>query len=226
MSASAGPTRLVIVSEDGLYRDLLAHTLAQMSGLQVIGVLAGAREALLAVPALGADVVLLDTPLGGAVDGVQLALALRQWRPALGIVLLGARADLSGVPVLAPENLPGWVYLVKGSVPDLGTLERAIQQADDGLVALDGGVLPQLAARRPEALAELSGRERELLALIASGLANAAISRRFRLADKTIENMVSTLYQRLDIHRLRDAFHPRVAATLLYLRVSAGRPRS
>ncbi len=212
------PIRLAVVSADGLYRDLLAAALATLPGLQVLGVLASADDALAAIGQLRADVAVLDDPLPGPLDGTQLGLTLRQRRPGLGIVLLSDRAHPTDVAALAPEDRAGWAHLGKSAVGDLQTLHRAIRGAAEHLLLVDTEALPGPATALPEAIAQLSPRDRQLLALIAQGFSNSAIARQFHLAEKTVENQVSLLYQRLGLQRGHSDLHPRVGAALLYLR--------
>ncbi len=222
-SARCGrPIRLVLVSEDGLYRELLSGALARLPELEVVGALAGGREAMAAAPGLAPDVAVVDTPPGDPLAGAQLGMALRQRRPGIGIVLLGDHPHGSGMAALSAQDVPGWAYLVKGSVQDIHTVHRAIVGAAEHLVLIDADVLPRLAHRSPGPIQRLSRREQELLAMIALGLSNTSIARRFRLAEKTVENMVSMLYQQLDLHGARQDFHPRVSAALLYLRAIRG----
>ena len=189
------PIRLAVVSADGLYRDLLAAALATLPGLQVLGVLASADDALAAIGQLRADVAVLDDPLPGPLDGTQLGLTLRQRRPGLGIVLLSDRAHPTDVAALAPEDRAGWAHLGKSAVGDLQTLHRAIRGAAEHLLLVDTEALPGPATALPE-----------------------AIARQFHLAEKTVENQVSLLYQRLGLQRGHSDLHPRVGAALLYLR--------
>ena len=212
------PIRLAVVSADGLYRDLLAAALATLPGLQVLGVLASADDALAAIGQLRADVAVLDDPLPGPLDGTQLGLTLRQRRPGLGIVLLSDRSRPADLAALAPEQRAGWAHLGKLAVGDLQTLHRAIRGAAEHLLLVDTEAQPGPAAALPEAIAQLSPRERQLLALIAQGFSNSAIARQFHLAEKTVENQVSLLYQRLGMQRGHSDLHPRVGAALLYLR--------
>lgn len=73
------------------------------------------------------------------------------------------------------------------------------------------------------ALTDLTARERELLALMAEGLTNAAIGERLWLSPKTVETHVRSIFAKLELPPDREQ-HRRVAAVLLYLDATAGPP--
>ena len=72
---------------------------------------------------------------------------------------------------------------------------------------------------RSHLIDELSERERELLALMATGLSNAGISRRLYLSPKTVETHVRSIFQKLSLPPEGGA-HRRVLAVLMYLEAS------
>lgn len=214
--------RTVIVEDEGLYLDLLATVLRLDPGLDVVGSFADAEAALRAVPALKPDVALLDIELGGAINGVQLGLLLREHLPALGIVLLSnVRAPrlLGSIPA---SQVSGWSYLLKRSVRDAGVLRRAIDGAAHGLVTLDPALVEGRQAREHGRVSALTERQRGILALVAEGLTNEAIAERLAISVKTVENQLVLTYQELGLDRERDPVHPRVKAVLLYLAETKG----
>src|SRR5213593_1276873 len=91
----------VIVEDEPLYRDLLHSVLSGRPDLEVVGVFGEAPAALDRAPGLRPDVALLDIDLGGAMDGIELGLRLREALPALGVVLLSNHVEprfLSALP--------------------------------------------------------------------------------------------------------------------------------
>jgi DNA-binding CsgD family transcriptional regulator len=71
----------------------------------------------------------------------------------------------------------------------------------------------------------LTARERQVLALLAEGLSNDAVSVRLRVAPKTTERHISHIYEKLDL-RISPDTHRRVIAAILYARwAAAGEPR-
>ncbi|MBI3969218.1 MAG: response regulator transcription factor [Chloroflexi bacterium] len=209
--------RIVIVEDEGLFRDLLRIALSRHPSLEVVGTFPDGESALEAAPALRPRAALLDIELGSSLNGIQVGLRLRQLLPDLGIVLLSNHGDINFLTALSEEAIGGWSYLLKKSVSDVETLTRAVEGATGRLVVLD----PQLVAlRRPRAgglLDRLSPRQREILNLLAEGFTNTAIAKRLVLAEKSVENQINLLYHQLAINRQDSSLHPRVKAVLLYL---------
>ncbi len=211
------PIRLVIVEDEHLYRDLLRTVLRLDTQLEVVGDYATAPRALDDVPRLAPTVALVDIELGGPMNGVQLALLLREKLPALGIVLLSnVRAPrlLASIP---PTQVPGWSYLLKKSVRDASVLRRAIDGAAMGLVTLDPSLVAGRHPRDGGVLSAVTPRQLEILSLVAEGWSNDGIARRLGLSVKTVENQLTLTYRELGLDRDKDPVHPRVKAVLVYL---------
>jgi DNA-binding NarL/FixJ family response regulator len=213
--------RVAIVEDEPLYRGLLEQHMARHSRFEVVGAYADGTSALAGVPQVGADVVTLDIELPGGVDGIQTGLTLRKQQPGLGIVILSNHADPRFLGSLPRQATSGWSYLLKKSVSNVETLERAVEGAATGRVMLDPAIV---AAMRPKAggpLHRLTPRQVEILGLVAQGLSNAAIGERLVLAEKSVENQLTAIYGELGIDRRQSmSVHPRVSAVLAYLRDS------
>jgi DNA-binding NarL/FixJ family response regulator len=209
--------RLVIVEDEGLYRELLATALSSDPDLDVVGTFGSGATALEAVNGLAPDVALLDIELGGEPNGVQLGLLMRQRLPHLGIVLLSNFGSPRFLAALKPEEVAGWSYLLKRSVRDVSLLKHAIKAAAMGLVVLDPALV---ADRQPNAaglVSRLTTRQREILELLALGWPNTRIADQLGLSLKTIDNQIALIYEHTGIEPRGDV-HPRVNAVLMYLR--------
>lgn len=212
--------KVAIVEDEPLYRGLLEHHLGRHPRLEVVGAFADGTSALNDLPAIAPDVVTLDIELPGRMDGIEVGLALRQQLPHLGIVVLSNHADPRFLGALPREVTNGWSYLLKKSVSDVATLDRAVEGAANGTVMLDPAVVSSMRPRVGRPLARLTPRQREILGLLAQGLTNAAIADKLTLAEKSVENQLTSIYAELSIDRREDALHPRVSAVLAYLRDS------
>lgn len=210
--------RLVLVEDEHLYRDLLRAALERSSGVRVVGSFSSGAEALAWVPELRPDAVIMDVDLADDHNGIEVGIKLRRVMPDLGVVVLTNHPEVSYLLSVPDSEIAGWAFLLKRSVRDLATLERAITEACNGGVMVD----PELLAKRDRytrgQVAALSPRLRETLKLIAAGFTNAAIADQLDISEKTVENHVGQIYQALGVSREYSALHPRVNAVLRYLR--------
>jgi len=219
--AERAPVRVLIVEDEGLFRDMLQTALAANPAVEVVGAAptgeAAIREAERVVP----DVVLADIELGPGMNGIEAAAHIRARHPAAGVVLLSAHRDKQYIASLPAGEARGWSYLLKSSVNDTGTLVRAIEGAAAGLVVLDPSLVDALRPRPRSPVDALSERQRQVLALMAKGYSNAGIAQELVLTEKTVENYVGGVFQALNIDR-EGAVHPRVKAILAFLEGTQG----
>jgi DNA-binding NarL/FixJ family response regulator len=110
-------------------------------------------------------------------------------------------------------------YLLKERVADMREFLGAVRRVGGGGAALDPEVVAQLLGRRrrDHPLAELTPREREVLALMAEGRSNAAIAERMVVTEGAVEKHVSSIFAKLRLPTTT-ADHRRVLAVLAYLR--------
>jgi DNA-binding NarL/FixJ family response regulator len=133
------------------------------------------------------------------------------------------------IPVLAcwsdpstsrPQNAPHRIgYLLKDRVSDIAEFTDAVRRIARSGSVIDPEVVAQLLRRGGEdsALADLTGREREILALMAQGRLNRAIGERLFLSPKTVETHVGAIFTKLGLLPTADD-HRRVLAVITYLR--------
>ena len=217
MRGSEATIRVAVVEDESLLLDLLRTALHQPPAIEVVGVYKRSEDALQHIPSLDLRVALLDIELGAGLSGIQLGLLLRERLPNLGIVLLSNHWLPHFIATLPPASMAGWCYLLKRSVADVDTLARAIRGAAAGLMVLDPYIVARRRPRAGGALARLTPRQRDVLALIAQGFTNAVIAQRLHLAPGTVENQVNLIYQALDLGQDAPQFNHRVRAVLLYL---------
>ena len=214
-------TRVLIVEDEALFREMLSRTLAAEPGLEVVGVATEGKEAVRLAAELIPDAVIMDIALPGGMDGIDAALQIKAQRKETGIVILSVHKDRRYVSSLPLSESPGWAYLLKQTVPDLSSVMRAIQGSVDGLVVLDPAVVETLQPRRGSAAARLTPRHRQVLELIAQGNNNTAIAQTLSLTEKSVETYINSIYQVLQIPG-EEGVHARVKATLVYLEDSLG----
>ena len=215
------PVRVLIVEDEGLFRDMLQTALAAHPGVQVVGAAATGEAAIEEAARVVPDVVLADIELGAGLNGIEAASRIRARHPDAGVVLLSAHRDKQYIASLPAGEARGWSYLLKSSVTDTATLVRAIEGAAAGLVVLDPSLVDALRPRPRSPVDGLSERQRQVLALMAKGYSNAGIAQELVLTEKTVENYVGGIFQALGIER-DEPVHPRVKAILAFLEGTQG----
>jgi len=209
-------TRIIIIEDEALFRELLRRTLSSEQGLEVVGEAEDGETAVRLAEEMNPDVALMDIELAGELDGIEAALQIKKARPHIGIVILSVHRDRRYVTSLPIEDSGGWGYLLKQTVPDLATIVRAIEGSKAGMLVLDPAMVRNLRPKQDSILAGLTPRQHEVLEFIAQGYNNAAIAERLKLSVKSVETYINSIYQELQLSSGPD-IHARVRATLLYL---------
>jgi len=212
-------TRITITEDEPLFRELLLRTLAAEPSIKVVGTADDGEKSVQLARETKPDVVIMDIELPGEIDGIEAALIIKREMPETGVVLLSSHSDRHYVTSLPLEDIRGWAYLLKQTVPNIAELVRAILGSKAGMVVLDPAVLANLRPRPKSAVARLTPRQQEVLKLIAEGYNNASIAQRLRLTTKSVETYINSIYQELNLSK-EPEIHARVKATLLYLESS------
>ncbi len=208
--------KVLIVEDEGLFRDMLKISLASFPEFEVVDAVACGAAAIQATKEQAPDVILMDIELGSQPNGIETGRIIREENPDIGIVILSNHNEKEYIGSLSMSEASGWSYLLKRSVGDAAALVRAIEGSAAGFVVLDPGVVRGLKPRQGSLVARLTPRQREVLSLMAEGYNNMAIAEKLVLGQKSVENYVNAIYQEL---RLGDGeeVHPRVAAVLTYI---------
>jgi DNA-binding NarL/FixJ family response regulator len=190
--------RILIADDHPLYRDGLSAAL-KAAGLEVVGEAADGRQAVALSLDLQPDVVIMDLDMP-AKGGIEATRRIAHSSPHVAILVLTMLADDDSVFAALRVGARG--YLLKGAGRE--EIVRAVQTVADG-----GGVFGASVARRimehfsgrqaTEPFPELTDREREVLAMVAAGHNNTAISAQLALAPKTVRNHISNILTKLQV---------------------------
>ena len=214
--------RVVLVDDLALFRKGLA-ALLEAIGVEVVGQAGTAEEGLTQVALTTPDVVVMDIEMPPTFtdEGLVAARRLKELYPGLGVLVLSGHVRPAPAARLLDGQLNGVGYLLKQRVDDAEPLRDALDRIRRGELVLDSDVVQALLRRRQNAqpLAELSSREREVLALMAEGRSNAGIAQKMNLAVKTVEKSVASIFIRLELQTDTDD-NRRVLAVLAWLRAS------
>ena len=195
--------RVLVVDDHPLYREGLAMAISAMPGKTVVGEAGDGEEAIAKVGELSPDVVVMDLHMPG-MNGVDATRAITAGdQPPAVLVLTMLENDDS---VFAAMRAGARGYLLKGSTG--AEIGRALDGVANGEVVFSSGIAERVlaffsggGAARREAVPfpHLTEREREILDLVARGLTNAAIARKFVISDKTVRNHVSNVFAKLQV---------------------------
>jgi DNA-binding NarL/FixJ family response regulator len=213
----------VVIGEDlALLRDGLTRLL-EASGFEVVGAVSDAPSAATLLERDDIDVAVLDIrmPPTFTNEGLKLALAARQRRPGMPIVVLSQFVEQLYARELLESGEGGLGYLLKDRVADVDEFVAAVRQVAAGGTVLDPKVVASLLSRASarEPLARLTPREREVLRLIAQGRSNAGIAAGLVLSEKAIGKHINNIFSKLDLPMAADD-NRRVLAVLAYLQAA------
>jgi DNA-binding NarL/FixJ family response regulator len=214
--------RVVIGEDNFLIREAIGGLLRDTGGIELVAECEDADGLRAAIEREQPDVVLTDIrmPPTQRDEGIQLARELRRTRPELGVVVLSQHSEPAYAALLFEDGSERRGYLLKESLRDRDELVRAVQTVAEGGSVVDPLVVEGLVSaqrqRRESRLETLTGRELEILSLIAEGHSNAAIAEKLVVTKRAVERHINSIFLKL---RLRDAedVSRRVKATLLYL---------
>jgi DNA-binding NarL/FixJ family response regulator len=212
--------RVVIADDAPLIREGVARLLSE-NGIDVVGQVGDADALLRAVRDLSPDVALVDIrmPPTHTDEGLRAAHEVRSSHPGTAVLVLSQHLEPDYALRLV-ETKPDHVgYLMKERVGRVEQLLDAVQRVAAGECVIDRAVVDELLARQRvvDPLAELTPREREILALMAEGRSNQGICRALWLSPKTVETHIRGAFTKLGIPTAAED-NRRVLAVLTYLR--------
>jgi DNA-binding NarL/FixJ family response regulator len=211
--------RIVIAEDSAILREGLAQLLV-VRGHEILAAVPDAPALLEAVTADPPDVAIVDIrlPPSHTDEGLRAAIQLRRKAPGVGVLIFSQYVETAFVAELLAGGSDGVGYLLKERVVQLDEFIDALNRVAAGGTALDPDVITQLFGRSQhrDQLAELTARERDVLALMAQGRTNTAIAAKLKVTERAVEKHVTNIFTKFDLPP-SDADHRRVLAVIRYL---------
>jgi len=208
--ATDPPVRVLVADDQELIREGIASLLGIQPGIDVVGTARDGGEAVTQAIALAADVVLMDVRMPGC-DGTQATARIRRELPGCRVVMLTTFDDEEYVVQALRAGAAG--YLLK-DLP-AAELASAVRLAHAGIAQFGAEATGRLAAalaRQPapapghesgtvprQQEQPLTGREADVLRLVAHGATNREIAARLFLSEGTVKNHISRILGRLGL---------------------------
>jgi DNA-binding NarL/FixJ family response regulator len=219
---TAGGERLrVVVAEDAFLTRAGIVRVLEQAGCAVVGEAQDAEELLAEVRERRPDVAITDIrmPPTHTDEGVRAAAVIRAELPETGVLVLSQYVNERYALELLGDSAAGVGYLLKQRVLEPEGFVDAVRQVARGGSALDPEVVAHMLDRRRPggSLDRLSARERDVLAEMAQGKANAAIATALGIGEHTLQRQIGSIFAKLELPATGEE-HRRVLAVLAYLR--------
>jgi len=194
--------RVLLAEDHTLVRQGVRALLADDPGIEVIGEADDGREAVRLAEKLRPDVVLMDLSMPG-LNGLEATRQIKQWVPEVKVVILTRHAHEDYVSHVLRAGASG--YVVKSAAPaELVSAIRAVSRGDSFLSptisrTVIEGYVRQAATTAGDSYEQLTGREREVLQLIAEGHSSREIAERLVISQKTVQTHRANLTEKLHL---------------------------
>lgn len=205
---------VLLVEDDVFSRSTLAAAL-QGANFEVKAEVANAKDTLAAVKKFAIDVAVIDLDLGPGANGIDIAYAIREVNPHIGIIILTSYSDPR---VANPDSLPlprSAKFITKSSLTDVRILIKSILELKQN---------PSAKKNSPETLrVNLTENQLIVLQAVAEGLTTKEIARRLEVSDKAIEGTITRIHTVLGLTK-SDSLNPRVQLARAYFELAGKKP--
>lgn len=209
--------RIVFAEDSLLVREGVVGILRRF-GHDVVAAVTDADALRVAVSSHMPDIAITDVrmPPTHTDEGLVAAIALRRAYPDLPVLVLSQYIQPTYAAELIDFDTGGVGYLLKDRVGEVEQFVSDVERVAEGGTVVDPEVVRTLLATNRNPLSRLSGREFEVLALMAEGDSNATIASKLVVTDAAVAKHVRSILIKLDLPPEMDG-HRRVLAVLKYL---------
>lgn len=202
---SAEPIRIVVADDHTVVREGVRRVFDGEPGFAVVGEASSGAEVLEVVGAVRPDVLLLDLSMPDA-GGLEVLRSLGEAETRPRVLVLSMHDDAEYVLRAVEAGVDGYLLKDDAGPSMLRTAVRAVHAGDSYFSSSAAAALAGAVREGPEdtegsgPLAELTGRELEVLGLIASGRTNREMAGELGISRRTVETHRENLMRKLDIH--------------------------
>jgi len=204
MGSKTRPTRVLVVDDHPMVRDMIRIGCADKPALEVIAEASSGLEALEFCRLDDPDVVVLDLILPG-IDGFEVIRRLREGGSKARIFILTNRDDRDAIFEAFRLGADGFMEKtapldeIIRSIETIGQGRQVFRKEHERMAHHHLAEMARKARKAAKAASVLTMREREVLQLIAQGLTTRQMASRMTLSERTVETHIANLYDKLDV---------------------------
>lgn len=216
--------RVVIAEDHHLFREGIRQLLESSGRIEVVSAVADGESLMADVQRYTPDAVVVDIrmPPNHETEGIVAAHSIRAAHPGTGVVVLSQYASPLYAFELFHNGTQGLAYLLKDRVGDVDELIRAVVSVSQGGSVIDPLVVEGLLARPRTtgaySIEDLTEREYDVLAQMAQGKSNSAISETLFISESSVEKHIGAILTKLGLDPDDSTVNRRVSAVLSFLR--------
>ena len=197
--------RVILADDHKVVRAGIRIFLEQQADIQVVGEASDGRQAIQLIEQLEPDVAVLDIQMPEK-SGIEVARWIRSARLNIGVLILTAFDDDPYIRAVLQAGANGFV--LKTAEP--AEIIQAVRDVFTGKSILDASLTQKIVAQilnqeGPARYETLTDRETEILALTARGLTNKAIGVQLGISDRTVQNHLANIFQKLNAESRTEA---------------------
>jgi DNA-binding NarL/FixJ family response regulator len=204
--ATGGQIAVAVVEDNPGLRRSLTRLINLEPRMRCVGAWPEGKSALIEMPALKPDVVLMDINMPG-MSGIECTARFKQICPHTQVIMVTVYEDSESVFSALQAGACG--YLLKRSAPE--RIVEAIREARDGGSPMTSQIARKVVdvfkrtAAPSAAGIELTPREKEVLELFAKGFVNKEIADKLNISYQTVKGYTKTIYEKLHVHSRSEA---------------------
>jgi len=201
------PIKIAVVDDHPLFREGVTRSLSEIGGFEIVGEGGTRDDAVRLAVEQRPDILLMDISMPGG--GLHAISAILNLFPLQKIVMLTVSEAGDDLTQALAAGAKGYVLKGVGS-QSLAEVIRTVAAGESYVsptlsARLIGDLLLRGAGPRPDPLSQLTGREQEILSLVAAGMSNKRVALQLDLQEKTIKHHMTRILAKLGVRNRTEA---------------------